>query len=274
MSKKKIMDIFIGAVLFYLLLCGVLYFAQRSMIYFPDKTKPTLIDGAEGVHVTTDDGQTIESWFFKATDNDKPVLIYFHGNAGNYGDRYYKAAPYIQAGYGVLLAEYRGYGGNKGDISEQGIYNDARAQMTWLIQEKNIPLDRIVIYGESIGTGAAVQMANEFRAKALILEAPFSSLYEMAGRLYPMIPIQYLLKDKYMNIDKIASIHMPVLIIHGQKDATIPIVLAEKLFDSAVEPKEFIAFPQAGHNNLYNFGAYSRVISFLTGIGRDNDDNE
>ena len=159
--NKIFLDIVIGGALFYLLLCVVLYFIQRTMIYFPDRSKPDLIDGAQVVSVIAKDNQKIKSWYFTPADPQKPTIIYFHGNAGNYAQRIYKAIYYIRAGYGVLLAEYRGYGGNDGDISEEGLYLDARAQINWLVNEKKLSENDIIIYGESIGSGIEVQMATE-----------------------------------------------------------------------------------------------------------------
>ena len=268
------MNFIIGCFLFYFLSCIALYFVQRTMIYFPDRSKPAPVDGVEIVNVTANDGQKIESWYFEGTDPDKPTIIYFHGNAGHYGQRAYKAIHYIRAGYGVLLAEYRGYGGNDGDISEEGLYNDARAQIRWLIEEKAIDTSGIVIYGESIGSGPAVQMASEFPIKALILETPFASLYEIAAKRFFFLPVRFLLKDRYMNIEKIQSVNAPILIIHGRKDNTIPFESGKRLFDKANQPKKFIEVPQANHNNLYEFGAYKYAIDFLAGIDGNNGDNE
>ncbi len=272
--SKILVDIIIGGALFYLLLCVGLYFVQRSMIYFPDRSRPAPIDGVEIVDVTAQDGQKIQSWYFAPTDPQKPTIIYFHGNAGNYAQRIYKAIHYIEKGYGVLLAEYRGYGGNDGDISEVGLYLDARAQINWLLKEKSLSETDIVIYGESIGSGIAVEMATEYKAHALILETPFSSLYDIASSRYFFLPVKYLLKDKYMNIEKIRSINMPLLIMHGRADNVIPFAFAEKLYKHANQPKKLIVFPDANHNNLYEYRAFDHVIDFLTGLGTNNIDNK
>ncbi len=268
------MNLILGIVLFYALFCSALYFMQRSMMYFPDKNKPPALKIGERVSVTSADGQKIESWYFPPSIADRPVIIVFHGNGGNYGYWFNLASPYLESGYGVLLAEYRGYGGNSGNITEEGIYKDARAQINWLINEKNISTDNLVIYGQSIGSGPAVQMATEFAIRALVLEAPFASLYERVSSIYFFIPVDLLLKDRYMNIEKIGSLTFPLLIIHGAKDRTIPISSAQKLFKAANEPKTFKTFPQAGHNDLYNFGAYKAVIDFLASIETYNPDNE
>ena len=271
--NKAIMNFIIGTVLFYVLFCGVLYIKQRSMIYFPDTSKPQLPQGAELVQVTGDDGQKIESWYIEGKDADKPVIIYYHGNAGNFSHRIHKAIFYLEAGYSVLLAEYRGYGGNDGDISESGIYNDARTQFEWLLENKGYNPHDVIIYGESIGSGPAVQIATEYSAKALILETPFSSLLDVVLGRFFFIPVKHLLKDQYLSADKIQSVTYPVFIIHGDLDSTIPISLAKKLYDAANEPKKFVEIKGGNHNDLYSFHAYKYILGFLSGLEVNNPDN-
>ncbi len=264
------MKLLFGIVLFYIILVIVLFVAQRTVIYFPDKSKPMPIKGVDIVKVIAQDGQALEAWYIPPATLGKPVIVLFHGNAGHYGHRIYKAQTYLAAGYGMLLAEYRGYGGNRGAISEQGFYHDGRAYIDWLLEVQKIDVGNIILYGESIGSGTAVQMATEYDVKGLILEVPFSSLVDIAGRQYPFIPVKYLLSDRYMNIEKIEKIDAPLLILHGHKDQTIPFDSAKKLFEAAIEPKKFIEFPQGNHNNLYDFGASQHVLDFLAGIDKKN----
>ncbi|PCJ97301.1 MAG: hypothetical protein COA45_10215 [Zetaproteobacteria bacterium] len=264
------MDIFIRVVLFYILFMCVIFIAQRTLIYFPDKSKPALIHGVEVVKLTTQDGQHLEAWYIPPTTENQLVIVLFHGNAGHYGHRINKVKDYLVAGYGVLLAEYRGYGGNSGAISEVGFYHDGRAYMNWLLKKKNVNIEKIIPYGESIGSGVAVQMATEYDVGGLVLEVPFSSLLDIASRQYPFMPVKYLLKDRYMNIEKIDKINAPLLILHGHKDQTIPFDSAEKLFEMAKYPKKLIDFPQGNHNNLYDFGASQYVLDFLAGIDERN----
>ncbi len=256
----------------YLLFIFVLFVSQRTLIYLPDKSRPDYIQGVDIVNVTTKDGQSLEAWYIPPKDPNMPVIVFFHGNAGSYGDRIYKSQHYANNGYGLLLAEYRGYGGNSGRHSEEGFYHDGRAYIKWLRNVKNIKPEKVIIYGESIGSGIAVQMATEYKVAALILEVPFSSLVDVASNLYPFVPVKYLLKDRYMNIDKIENINnAPLLILYGHKDQVIPFSSAKSLFDKATEPKKLIEFPQANHNNLYEFGASQHVLDFLTSIESKND---
>ena len=170
----------------------------------------------------------------------------------------------MRLGYGVLLAEYRGYGGNPGGPSEQGFYADGRAYIDWLKREKKP--EKIVIYGESIGSGTAVQMATEYDVSGLVLETPFTSLVDIAAAQYFFVPVRYLLQDRFDNIGKITKVKAPKLVLHGLKDGTIPYASGRSLFDAAPEPKNFVDFPDGGHNNLYDFAAADYVIEFLNRI--------
>ena len=268
--NKSFVTILIFITLFYTLSVVALFTMQRSMIYFPDKSRPAPVKGAVIAKVITQDQLLLEAWYFPASIPSKPVIVFFHGNAGNYGGRLFKAQHYIGAGYGVLLAEYRGYGGNSGSVSEHGLYNDGRAYIDWLVNEKSVQIDNIVLYGESLGTGVAVQMATEYDVAGVSLEVPFSSLVDVASNQYPFAPVKYLLKDRFMSIDKIAKINAPLLILHGHKDEVIPFKFARKLFNKAVEPKKITEFPKGGHNDLYDFNAHTHVLGFLAGIDSHN----
>lgn len=262
------MKFLIGIFVIYVLVVAALYFMQRDFIYFPDSGRPDVPEGVEIVDVAPEEGLEIQGWYVPPRDKSKAVILFFHGNAGHYGHRMYKANFYIQAGYGVLLAGYRGYGGNSGVPSEQGFYRDGRAYMAWL---KEYAVERkIVLYGESIGSGTAVQMATEFDVHALVLETPFASLVEAASKHYPFVPVRFLLKDRYENVKKIGRVNTPVLILHGNQDAVIGFSSAQKLYEAAIAPKVFVDFPQGNHNDLYMFGAYTHILDFLSGNDVEN----
>lgn len=151
---------------------AILVLAQRSLIYFPDKAKPDLAESAiqdiQAVQIETGDGLSLGSWYHPPRDA-MPTIVMFHGNAGNHGMRSYSMRPFAQAGYGVLLASYRGYGGNPGKPSEDGLYADGRAHIRWLLETAKAAPNEIILYGESLGSGIAVQMASEYDAGVLIL---------------------------------------------------------------------------------------------------------
>lgn len=267
--KKHVMDSLLGLVLLYLGVLLMLYFIQRHMMYFPDVTRP--VPSVYGVadmiviDVGTADGLTLQGWY-KAPAAGRPIIVLFHGNGGNIGGRNFKARQFINQGYGFLLAEYRGYGGNRGSPSEQGFYTDARAYLAWLVKQGIAPA-QTVLYGESIGTGVAVEMASETSGyKALVLESPFASMVEMARKQYFFIPVDLLLKDRYDNFSKIKSVKIPLLVLHGAVDPVVPYSQGKKLFDAANEPKKMETFPHGGHVDLYNHGAGAKILAFLEGL--------
>ncbi len=240
------------------------------MLYSPHTQRPDpSIMGMykpEIAKVVTEDGLTLEGWYFPPENKEKPVLVFFHGNAGDISHRGYKAIHYLEKGYGVLLAEYRGFGGNSGDPSEQGFYKDARAFLKYISVEQKIPVDQIILYGESIGTGVAVQMASEISVAGVVLEASYSSTVDVAANIYFYFPVKYLMKDQFRSVEKIQTVSAPLLFIHGGKDRTIPLWIGEKLFEAANDPKKFINIPEAGHNDLYEYGSERYVLDFLSAL--------
>jgi hypothetical protein len=258
-------------VIAYIGLLIILSAKQRSFMYFPmTKERPDILKAPEmsWVDVTTEDGLDLKSWFSPPKEGN-PTLIIFHGNGHNIGIRGPKAHPFIQEGYGVLLAEYRGYGGNPGNPSEEGFYKDARAQINWLADKHNIKGDDLILYSESIGSGVAVQMATEYDVKALIMEVPFSSALDVAQFKFFFIPfISKILKDKYLNDEKIGGVHIPVLVGVGGRDMVIPPRFGKKLFNAANEPKTLKVYDKAGHMGLYQYGFAQDAIEFITALDK------
>lgn len=253
----------------YTALVGALYVIQRELIYHPAQTLGT--PAASGmpemrpVEVTTADGVTLVSWYAPARAR-KPTIVYFQGNAGNIGGRGFKVRPYLDAGFGVLLAGYRGYGGNPGNPTEEGLYADGRAQLAFLAGQGITPA-QWVLYGESLGSGIAVQMAAEQAAKtpvaAVVLESPFTSMGDAAASHYPFVPARTLVRDRFESLDKIGHIRAPLFVTHGEDDAVVPVELGKRLFEAAAPPKEGHWIAGAGHNDLFDHGTAARVIDFL-----------
>ena len=163
---------------------------------------------------------------------------------------------------GVLLAEYRGFGGNSGSPSEQGFYDDARAAIAFLRQQGVEP-GRMVFYGESLGSGVAVQMATEFACGALVLEAPYSSVADVAQGRYWMFPVKALVRDRYDSTAKIARVRCPIFIMHGTADRVIPIRYGERLYALAPAPKEMKVYPGLGHVGFDEVRGFDAVLDFL-----------
>lgn len=239
-------------IILYLSVFISVYLYQRHLVFHPSKTlrlNPAdwNVPEMKVVEITTDDNLKHHYWY-KPAEKDKSTIVYFHGNAGHIGMRGLKQRPYIEEGMGVLLTTYRGYSGNPGKPSEKGTYIDARAAMQFL-QSQDVPLEKIIIQGESLGSAIAVQMAMEYPAAALILVSPFDSMQAMGRKHYPFFPMHFL-KDKYRSIDKIAHVHMPLLILHGEKDKLVPIEHGRLLFDTANEPKMMISYPNRTHSDM------------------------
>lgn len=252
---------------FYLVILIVVYVAQRSLQYFPDKSHPgepkdSGVPEMEEVTIRTEDGLGLRAWFAPPPKKDGQIVVLYHGNAGHIGHRAIKARYFIDAGMGVLLMEYRGFGGNPGRPSEQGLYKDGRAALRFL-EQKEYTVSQFVLYGESIGSGVAVQMAYEIQPRYLILESPFSSAADVAKLRYFFLPVDFLMKDRYDNMSKIKDIKTNLLVFHGDEDEVIPIQLAQALYHAASHPKEFVTINGGHHNDLYDYHAGHIVIEWL-----------
>lgn len=258
--------------------CFVILIAvkQRSLMYFPlTHARPDIAKAPwmQWVEVTTQDGLPLKSWY-SPPKAGMPTVAFFHGNANSIEARGPKALPFVQAGYGVLLAEYRGYGGNVGKPTEEGLYMDARAQLNWLLEQQSLQSDHLILYGESLGSGVAVQMAKEYKAKALILDVPFSSALDVAQSKFFFIPfLSSLMKDHYRSDQKIGAIDIPVLIGLGEKDKIIPARFGKKLFALANEPKTLKIYKNAGHMGIHHSGFSNDMLVFLEDIYKNSKDS-
>jgi len=263
---KNMMSFIFVVVSIYLGSLVLLFFFQRSLIYHPsaDHLDPALfgVPEMQVVQVETADGLSLTAWYRPPQNEEALTMLYLHGNAGHIGHRAAKIKPYLDQGYGILLLSYRGYGTNHGYPTERNLYLDGNAALKFL-SDKRIPLFKTVIYGESLGSGVAVEIAQNKAIFGLVLEAPFSSMMAAAAHHFKVFPVRWLVRDKYDSINKINNIKAPILIIHGVKDRTVPFALGQQLFKAAPSPKEFYDFPEAGHNDLYDQGAAKRIIAYL-----------
>lgn len=252
--NPRFIYLFILPLLVYFLYnCGVI----QSMIFFPDKTfyeKPQDFGYAfEDVRLKTKDGVSLHGWYLEkdTQKKSKATILFFHGNAGNISNRLEKVKGWIDRGVDVFLVDYRGYGKSEGAISKgDDILKDAAAAFDWLLHEKKIPLERIVLYGESLGTYPAIKLATEHRAAALILEAPFTSFLDLAKEHYPYVPPMVIGSFSFPNAEHIEKIKSPLFILHGMRDEICPYAMAGELFEKAPEPKGFLSIPDGMHNDL------------------------
>jgi fermentation-respiration switch protein FrsA (DUF1100 family) len=249
------------AILFILSL--LMYLFQRQLIYLPSKEmqnrRQFAAEDMQQIQLKTADGLELIAWY-KAASANQPTLLYLHGNAGHIGHRMALVRQFLSAGFGVLLLEYRGYGGNKGKPSEEGLYRDARSAMHFLEQQSPAAKPP-VLYGESLGSGVAIKMASEFPVCALILQSPYTSLPALARYHYPWIFIAP--ADKFNSLALISSIKVPLLILHGKEDQIVPFKQALMLYNQANEPKKMIAMDNKGHNNLWDNQFSLAIIRFI-----------
>jgi fermentation-respiration switch protein FrsA (DUF1100 family) len=229
------------------------YLGQRRLMYFPDRahTLPAEVGllGVEERALKTPDGARVITWYGKAKPGE-PTLLYFHGNAGSLAVRAERIRRFMGEGWGVCMMTYRGYGGGTGSPSETANVADARLAYGALVQEGVDPAS-IILYGESLGTGVAVRLATERPAGGLILDAPYTSILEIAAQAYPFLPVRYFLKDRYETRNYIGQVRMPLLILHGERDPVIPVAMGREVLRLANEPKRLVTFPFAGHSNIY-----------------------
>ncbi len=249
----------------YAALVGGLFLFQRQLLYLPDKTRPELAGmeqlGVREVVLATEDGLSLLSWYLPSRIG-RPVIAYFHGNGGHIGHRVERLLRFAREGYGVLMLEYRGYGGNPGAPDEVGFNIDARAALGFLEREA-IPANRVVLYGESLGSGVAVQLAAQHDVAALILEAPFTSVAEVAQCHFPYVPAAWMVIDRFDSLSRIGQVRAPILVLHGGHDRVVPVRFGRALFEAAPEPKEGWFVPEAGHENLARFGGLDATVAFV-----------
>ncbi len=251
------------------------WFGQRRMLYHPSGEVPTPAEAglphAETITFRTDDGLTLDGWFVPATTAATAgVVIVFNGNAGHRGYRAELAQRFASDGYATLLFDYRGYGGNPGTPSEDGLARDARAARTYVASRSGGDARHIIYFGESLGAAVAVALAVDEPPQALILRSPFASLAETGRYHFPYLPLGWLLRDRFSSIDSIARVQCPVLVIAGDRDSIVPIEHSRRLFNAAKEPKQFVLIKDADHNDdpLAGAPALSAVAPFLRQYAR------
>jgi uncharacterized protein len=264
--SRAMMGLAAAALCLYVGFAALLYFTQRSLMYFPDTSHTTPAQAglprAEEVPLTTSDGEHIFAWHVAPADG-KPVILYFHGNGGALHYRVARFDKLISDGIGLVAVEYRGYGGSSGSPSERGLIADAEAGYAFAAARYSV--SQIVVWGESLGTGVAVALAAEKPVGRVILEAPFTSAVAVGEKRYWCMPVRLLMKDQFHSDERIAKVTAPLLILHGVKDQTVPFAEGEQLFTLANKPKHIVKFLDGGHEDLDNNGALIAVGRFLAG---------
>lgn len=251
------MKIFFLLIWILIVLMGCNFSLESGLIYFPSRTilsTPTDVGlEYEEVFLTTQDGVRIAAWYVPYND-EAPTLLWFHGNAGNIGDRVDLLKIYHDRWQvNQMFVEYRGYGKSEGKVSEEGTYDDARAAVRYLFDQKEASPEELILYGRSLGSAVAVQLATETPSAGLILESPFTSIRDMGKVHYPILARLFPLRIHYDSIRKIGKVQVPLLILHGDRDNIVPIQQGRRLFEAAHEPKTFFTIRNAGHNDVLNY---------------------
>ncbi len=245
---------------------AAVYLLQRQLIYFPDTAyyKPADAGLANVKEVVFADGRGAPQFFawHSPAAPGEPTILYFHGNGGGLITRAERIRMFAEAGLGVFLVSYRGYSGSKGSPSEAANVADAARAYDHLAAHGFEPRD-IIAYGESLGTGVAVQLAAAREVGALVLEAPYTSLADIGKEIYPFLPVKTLMRDRYDSKEHISKIRAPLLILHGARDGVIPARFGRALFDAAPEPKELHLIANARHSDIYAYGAFPLLRRFI-----------
>ena len=215
---------------------------------------------------TTADGVRLNGWFIQHREADL-TLVWFHGNAGNIGHRVENIRLlHDKLRINIFIFDYRGYGRSEGHISEAGTYRDGVAALEFVGKQLGVKSENLILFGRSLGAAVAAEMASRFDSRALILETPFVSIREMAKSVFPLLPIGSLLQTRYDNLEKIAKIKVPLLVLHGDRDEVIPYEHGRRVFNAAPEPKYFYTISGASHNDTYIVGGdayFQRLRSFI-----------
>ncbi len=229
-----------------------LYFNQKNMVFFPVRelafTPDQLNLTFEDLVLNGSDGAAIHGWYFPSDSSNGKVFLFCHGNAGNISHRLETIEFLMDRQAAVLIFDYRGYGRSTGEPTEEGIYSDARLCYDWLLNEKDYRPDDVLIFGRSLGGAVAIDLASKASCGGLIVESSFTSVAHMARRIFPILPTSLLLRYNFDSLDKVAKVGCPVLITHSPHDDMIPYDMGEKLYESAVEPKQFVKL-SGGHND-------------------------
>lgn len=252
----------------YVLICAVAYFGNRWFMYYPDPMRETPaeagLSGVEEIELKTPDGETLVAWYAKAK-GDKPTILYFHGNAGNAAARASKIETMHEDGSGVFYLNNRGYGGSSGHPTEADNVADGLLAYDYL-RGLGEPAEKIVVYGESLGSGQATQLGAQKQVRAVILEAPLTSTVDVGKRTYFFLPLGLLMTDQFRNLDHVAKVRAPVLVLHGDQDGVIPVEMGKQVYAAANEPKTLELFPDGAHSDLFDHGAWEKVRTFLSGL--------
>ena len=245
-----------------------IYLFQRNLLYHPSDNgyqEDEINFDYKEIYIQNKEGIKLKAWLHEKDLINKKTIIFFHGNAGNLRNRNYKLNELSKFDVNFLIIAYRGFSGNQGKPSEQGLYEDARSALDFLkikgVKEKNL-----ILYGESLGTAVAIETAQNKDLAGIILESPFTSMVELAQKYYPFLPVKFLLKDKYETIKKLPKINSPLLVLHGRLDDIVPFAMGKKIFNKANEPKFKYFIDNDDHMVRYDQKLLDVIKKFISDI--------
>tara|TARA_B100001175_G_scaffold285086_1_gene265927 strand:+ start:1187 stop:1987 length:801 start_codon:yes stop_codon:yes gene_type:complete len=262
--------IYISIIVFlvlYLSICTLLFFFQRNLLYHPTENNyygDSLTVSIKKIKIKTKKNLELLSWYHEKNINYKTIL-FLHGNAGTLENRIHKINHFKDIKINFLIIAWRGFSGNKGKPTEQGLYEDANSAIRWL-KKKGLKEEDIIIYGESLGTGIATEIAQNKNFAGIILESPFTSMIEAGKNKYPIFPVGFLLKDKFESYKKIKNIYSPILIMHGQKDTIVPFYMGEEMYKLSNEPKYFYFSKYDDHMMEFNEKLLKELKNFINSL--------
>ena len=261
----KISTLFFSIILIYLIIVAYMYLNQRKLLYLPSENNylDDQIDfNFREVFIDVEKNLKLKAWLIENDFKNKKTLEFFHGNAGNLSNRTYKLNQLSKLDLNIIILAWRSFSGNEGEPSEENLYNDAKKTIDWL-NSRGVKNKNIILYGESLGTGIAVELGQTNQFGGIILESPFTSMTNAAKNIYPWLPVKYLLKDKYDSEKKIKNLQIPILIMHGKKDNIVPFKMGKKLYDLANNPKFFYFTENDDHMMTFDEKLVNTIKNFL-----------
>jgi pimeloyl-ACP methyl ester carboxylesterase len=250
--RRHLFKAVIAFVVLYMAALGWTYLNQKSLMYFPEKGMLDIsqydLPGVEDLRIDSADGTRIQVWH-KAPQSGMPMVLYLHGNSYHLGHHACQFREILDLGYGLTAVAYHGFSMSEGQPSRQAIMEDAEAAVGFL-RGRGFAPKNILLVGESLGSGVAVELANNHKFGGVFLLTPYTSIAGRAQEIYWYFPAQYLVTENFVSEDKIHLIDSPLLMAHGTSDTVIPHSHATKLLDLAQEPKKLLLYEGKGHSNL------------------------
>jgi len=267
-KMNKFTLILIIFVVIYIFILISTYVFQRNLLYHPTENNyfgDKLLVPIEKVTIKTNDNIELVSWYHNKNVSKYKTILFLHGNAGSLENRIHKINHFNDMNVNFLIVAWRGFSGNKGQPTEIGLYEDAKSSIKWL-KQKGIAEENIIIYGESLGTGVAIEVAQNKNFAGIILESPFTSMIDAGKNKYPFLPVAFLLKDKYESKKKIKNIKIPILVMHGKVDNIVPFYMGKHMYEIANQPKFSYFSDYDNHMMEYNENLLKALKKFISSL--------